>query len=385
MVVKKQTDISNPADAPPPDPPPGPPTNGGGKRVLTAVAVAAAVALVYGGYWSFLAAQVETGIEQWFAERKSEGLEAGYASLRVGGFPFQLVAVIEAPRLAAPRGLKPWSWKGPALVLKARPWRLTRVRLSAPGRHHFTLTRRGNRAAFTVDAGALWLKLKHRGDGTRRAMLSVREVTLRDASEKAVAGVAAADFIVERPGRADDGGPGGAAPALDFLAEAEGISYTAAPVRGLGRTTARLVVQVSVTGEADDFFGSGQLGPGKFGAEAMARWRDSGGTLEVKRFALNHGPLALDGDGTLALDAAMRPIGAFMLRVKGFEEALDRLAGAGVIKPHPAALAKTVLKALARKQGVPGGEELKVSLSLQDGRLYVGPLPLAKLPPIRWP
>ena len=365
MAVKKQTDISPAADAPPP--------NGFGKRGLTALAVTAAVALVYGGYWSFLAAQVRTGVEQWFAERTLQGLEAGYASLRVGGFPFRLVAVIEAPRLAAPHGLKPWSWKGPALVLKARPWRLTRVRLSAPGRHHFTVIRRGGLAAFTVEAGKLELKLKHRGEGTGRAMLSVREVTLRDASEKTVAGVAAADFIVERPGRADDGGPGRTAPALDFMAQAEGVSYPAAPVRGLGRTTARLVARVSVTGQVND------------APEAMARWRDSGGTLEVKRFTLNHGPLALDGDGTLAIDNRMRPIGAFTLRVKGFEEVLDRLAGAGVIKPHPAALAKTVMKALAQKQGMPGAEELKVPLSLQDGWLYVGPVALAKLPPIRWP
>ena len=377
MAVKKQTDISPGADAPPPGPPPGLATNGGRKRGLTAVAVAAAVALAYGGYWSYLAGQVEAGVEQWFAERTSEGLEAGYASLRVSGFPFQLVAVIEAPELAAPKALKPWSWKGPALVLKARPWRLTRVRLSAPGRHHFTVTRARGRAAFTVELGQLELKLKHRGDGSGRAMLSIREGALRDASEKAVAEVTAADFIVERPGRADDGG---AAPALDFLVQVEGISYPVAPVRGLGRTTARLVVQVSVTGEALE-----APGPGKFATRAMAGWRDSGGTLEVKRFALDHGPLALDGDGTLALDGRMRPIGAFALRVKGFEEALDRLAGAGVIKPHPAALAKTVMKALARKQGIPGAKELKVPLSLQDGRLYVGPVPLAKLPPIRWP
>ena len=369
MAVKKQTDISPAADVPPP----GPPPNVGRKRGLTAVAVAAAVALVYGGYWSYLAGQVEAGVEHWFAERTSEGLKAGYASLRVGGFPFQLVAVIEAPELAAPQGPEPWSWKGPALVLKARPWRLTRVRLSAPGRHHFTVTRGAGRAVFTVDAGELELKLKRRGEATGHAMLSVREITLRDASEKAVAGMAAADFIVERPGRADDGGPGGTAPALDFLAQAEGISYPAPPVRGLGRTTARLVVQGSVTGQADD-------APG-----ALARWRDSGGTLEVKRFALDHGPLALDGDGTLALDDRMRPIGAFTLRVKGFEEALDRLTAAGVIKPYPAALAKTVMKALARKQGMPGAGELKVPLSLQDGWLYVGPLAVAKLPPINWP
>ena len=43
------------------------------------------------------------------------------------------------------------------------------------------------------------------------------------------------------------------------------------------------------------------------------------------------------------------------------------------------------MKALAQKQGMPGAEELKVPLSLQDGRLYVRPEALAKLPPIRWP
>jgi hypothetical protein len=234
--------------------------------------------------------------------------------------------------------------------------------------------------ALTVDVGELGLKLKLRGGGAGRAMLSVRDLTVKGASENTAAGIAAADIIIERPGVADNGGPGDSAPALDLLVEVEGVSYPLAPVRGLGRTTARLYVGVSVTGQADD-----ALGPGKFGADAMARWRDSGGTLEVKRFALGHGPLALGGDGTLALDGSMRPIGAFTLRIKGFEETLDRLAEAGVIKPYPAALAKTVMKALARKQGVPGGEELKAPLTLQDGWLYVGPVALAKLPPIHFP
>ena len=56
MVVKKQTDILHPPGAPPP--------NGGRKRGLIILAVAAAVALAYGGYWSYLAGQVEAEIEQ---------------------------------------------------------------------------------------------------------------------------------------------------------------------------------------------------------------------------------------------------------------------------------------------------------------------------------
>ncbi len=48
------------------------------RLTIMVLAVAAAVALVYGGYWSLLAAQVRTGVAQWFAARTLPGLQAGH-------------------------------------------------------------------------------------------------------------------------------------------------------------------------------------------------------------------------------------------------------------------------------------------------------------------
>ena len=93
----------------------------------------------------------------------------------------------------------------------------------------------------------------------------------------------------------------------------------------------------------------------------------------------------------------MQPIGAFSLSVRGVNEALDRLEAAGIIKPNPAALVKTVLNKLARdpaaesaaepdtEAGPDSKPELKIPLSVQDGKLYIGPVVVAEVPVVRWP
>ena len=42
---------------------------------------------------------------------------------------------------------------------------------------------------------------------------------------------------------------------------------------------------------------------------ALETWRDAGGTIDVGALRLDHGPLRMQGEGTLALDADMQPIG----------------------------------------------------------------------------
>ncbi|MEE9318421.1 MAG: DUF2125 domain-containing protein, partial [Rhodospirillales bacterium] len=268
----------------------------GVKRGLIAVAALALIAAVYAGYWNYLAGQVRAGIEQWAADRRAEGHGAEYAAVAVGGFPFRLVAEISAPALvlagAAPGPARPWSWRGPSLIIEARPWALAKVRVLAPGRHRVTAMAGGKRRQYDIEAGALTATL---------------------------------DFT---PGPV----------ALTIALDASDIVYPREPVAGLGRTTKRLTLTIEVKGDL----------PPEIEAAAMARWRDSGGTLDVSRLDIRHGPLELTGDGTGALDADMQPIGAFTLSVRGFNEALDRLEAAGIIKPNPAALVKTVLNKLAR-------------------------------------
>ncbi|MEE9318595.1 MAG: DUF2125 domain-containing protein [Rhodospirillales bacterium] len=381
--MKNQPDNSKPAVIPP--------AAKGLKRGLIGAAVLAAVALIYGGYWSFLAGHFKTGIDQWTAERRAEGYEAGYSSVRVEGFPFRLRVEITDPYLAAPRdgeggdGVRPWSWRGPAMVLKVRPWRLSRIRVMAPGRHRIMGFRAGRPVDYALEARELWLKLKYRGDRPERAALSVRGLGVKEGAGVDVGGLAAADIIVEMAktpwaGKDDLSPPG----ALALTVEAEDVIFPFEPVRGLGRKTARLGVRSTVTGDIAGLLTRHALGDRTARVEAITRWRDSSGALEVRRLDFRHGPLVVDGDGTLALDGDLQPIGSFTFRVQGFNEALDRLLKAGLIEPHPAALVKTVLAALARKTG-DGGAQLKVPLSLQDRQVFVGPIPMAKIPVIRWP
>ncbi len=338
----------------------------GSKRGLIGLIGIAALAGAYGLYWSVLADQVRVGIEQWAADRRAEGYEVAYAELDVVGFPFRLEATMAAPALSRPKAARPWSWRGPGLVMSARPWRLSRVRLSAPGQHRITGVPAGRAVAIVLDAGELGLEIRFRDGKAAGAILKARDVVVKDKAGSEVVRLAVTDIMVDRP-------QGKTAAAVDLSAKVETIQYGREPAPGLGRTTARLDLEASVTGGL----------PERLDGGALAQWRDRGGTVEIRRLDVRHGPLDLKGDGTMALDGNMQPMGAFTFLVRGFLEALDRLREAGAIKEHPARLAKTVLGALARNHGGDGGE-LKVPISIQERWLYVGPVALGRIPVLRW-
>ncbi len=365
---------------------------------MTLAALGAAAA-VYGLFWNFMAGQFRAGIEQWAAERRGEGYQVGFSSLRVGGFPFRLEALVSDPVFSGSAsgsgGVRSWTWRGPLLSLRARPWTPDRARVSAPGRHRVRVEGGARPLDLAVNAGTLNLSLRFMNGQVAHAAVSARDLmvnevavkdgasgdgTIRDGggarSLRRVLSLVRAEIIVDRPARPASGE---AAPnlGLDISFEANAIAYPVAPVPGLGRKTARMALKARVTGGLAL----------KFDAETMAMWRDLGGTLEVLKLAIDHGPLGLDGDGTGALDGALQPIGAFSLRIRGFMEALDRLEDAGLIKPRPAALTKSVLGVLARSQGAGdgAGAEIKVSLSVQDGKFFIGPVAVAKMPVVRWP
>jgi len=118
--------------------------------------------------------------------------------------------------------------------------------------------------------------------------------------------------------------------------------------------------------------------------DSLARWRDRGGTVEVSRLALSWGPLALEGDGTLALDSAMRPLAAFSARLAGGPETVERLAAAGLIAPMDALGAKIALAAMTIVPAEGGAPYAQVPVTLQDGYLYLGPARLLALPGMAW-
>jgi len=85
----------------------------------------------------------------------------------------------------------------------------------------------------------------------------------------------------------------------------------------------------------------------------------------------------------LALDADLQPIGAFTTRIEGFFETVNALHEKGLIRSQDAVTAKMVLGVLSKRNDA-GRISLTVPLTVQERRLYVGPVPLAVIPPVRW-
>ena len=115
----------------------------------------------------------------------------------------------------------------------------------------------------------------------------------------------------------------------------------------------------------------------------LFRSRDGGGTLEIRELGFEWGPAGLQSSATIALDDSLQPMGAATARITGAGEALGVLASAGVIPPRAATLAQAALPLMTR-QGENGEASVEVPLTLQDRRLTLGRIPIARMPTWSW-
>jgi hypothetical protein len=131
-----------------------------------------------------------------------------------------------------------------------------------------------------------------------------------------------------------------------------------------------------------DFRMLGALGSGPF-AKAVEAWRVDGGTIEVPWLHAVWNKVDLRAKGTLALDEDWRPIGAFSTDIRGFAAGMDALADASLIEPKTALMAKVGLALLAKRPPEGGPPVLTVPVTAQDGKLYAGPIRIARLSSLR--
>ena len=118
----------------------------------------------------------------------------------------------------------------------------------------------------------------------------------------------------------------------------------------------------------------------KLAPAALAAWSANGGTVEFERLNVEWGALEIAAEGTLTLDGALRPEGAFSAEIAGYGGLLDGLAERGRMKPRDASFAKTFLNLMAKKKA--GRRVIAAPVTAQNGKLFVGPLPLLKLAPM---
>lgn len=343
-------------------------------RLATAFALAAA-ALVAGwiGAWHVIAGRIEHGVDAWAEERRGEGFDVTYRSAVVSGFPSAWRLAIETPAITGPPPAR-WHWHGAAVTAHITPWSPREIPIQLPGRQRF---------GGTDAAAPSWTAEAERPNGQVRLdaqgqivdiELDFSAITLLEPAAAAGAKAARLRLRVTPSARGESASTPGP---LNASLVIEELDLPQAPANGLGQRIARLESDATLTG---------RLPPGS-ARTSLNTWRESGGTLELRKLALAWGPLELDGNGTLALDERMRPIGASTVRIRGWAETVDALQRGGIIRPADATAAKIALGLLARQpqaggQGGRGGSMIQIPVSSQDGRLYIAGLPLIRVNPI---
>src|SRR5258708_9965787 len=331
----------------------------------TAVGVLALMLTGVAVYWWLATRALDQAVERWVDQRRGEGYRVEWRQRARGGFPLWIEARFEQPSLARPDGPTPWSWEGESLVLSAPVWNPSAVAIAGRGRH--ILSYLGQVPPVRLTGDGFTGRLGFAAGKLDQGELEIVEPALWIEPEKPEASARRLRLGLDKwiPGPTDE------------KTESAAGRITLSGLVLAPHLTQRLPfpepIDMSVTAS---LFGSLEAGPP---ARTLAAWRDAGGIVEIGRLDLIWGPLNLTGNGTVSLDDSMRPLGAGTAAIRGWEQTLDRLVAVGAVQSRQASIARAVLSALSKP--TPGGAEVTVPLTAQDGRLSVGPVPVMPLGP----
>ena len=120
-------------------------------------------------------------------------------------------------------------------------------------------------------------------------------------------------------------------------------------------------------------------------AQELDRWRQAGGRIQLTKLAAAKGAKRLDATGTLGLDDLHRPQGRLEVTVSGLDEILQRFG----LGPRAAGLGGLLAGVLGggkapapSPDGAAGPRGMTLPLRLDDGKAFLGPLPVARVLPL---
>jgi hypothetical protein len=294
-----------------------PPAKHRRRRLIVAVLVLAVG--LHSLYWWRLSRALEDGSQAWIQQKIAAGWQIQSGPATTGGWPLAATRRFPDFSVTEPARL---GWNPQLLVLTLDLWRPDHLLVDAPGRQRLMLAGRGDA---TLAAGRLRLDMKLGSDDAPFSFdLDVADIQL--------------------------------------------------PL-SLPLLFGPLVAHLSAAGQISHFSDSTD------GVTILARkWRDRGGNVDLRQFALRWGKLDLSGRAVLALDGRLQPEGKATAVVAGFADAAGELAAGGSVPPQAAMLAIAALSMLSNDAGT-----AEVPLQLHGGRLSMRQVPLMRVPDLVWP
>lgn len=341
------------------------------RRLLIPLAVLAGLVLGSLALWWWATARLAAGFEAWAAAAARSGWTVRSAGVHRAGWPLAAELVVSDLSLAGGAAYIPGGaeWRGERVVLRLSPLRPQELAVRVEGRQQarvagspvvpFTAARFNLSIPFDEEPPAVGLDAAKLRFGPPLADMTVGLLT---------------GSFAARP----DAAQGEPAFAFTLTTEAVALPPPPAPQAALGGRIASATLTAALDGPLP---GGEATDP----AALAAAWRQGGGVLQVRHFAMGWGPLGVTGTAAMGLDAALQPDGTANLRVVGYDATLAALAAGGALTPSAAQAVRALLGLMARTPEGGGASEVELPLALHNRLLSVGHIPVGKIPPLVWP
>lgn len=343
-------------------------------RYAPLAAMPVLIVLLLGTYaylWFSAASSLKDFAETLQITQDGDGWQVSGENPNVGGFPMKVGVTVGKVEIKAPERWGGWVWRADQLQFSADAWQPSKPSLQPVG-HSQLRTANGTLYDLSGDVAQLTLDL-----GSNDQIRGIT-LTFKNATAQPVGGappLQIADLVLTA-----DRLPLPVSPPADSHTAtykmALTLSDTVVP-QEMAPSIGPMIRQMELSGRLLGPVGEGSL------REQLTKWRDDGGVAEIDRFYIDWSPLKLAATGTLALDDRMQPVGALSSQIQGFFETVDTLYQARIMRARDATLARVVLGTMAENKG--GVPTLTTPVSLQSGKLILGPVTVMETPTINWP
>ncbi|SPF77539.1 DUF2125 domain-containing protein [Pseudoprimorskyibacter insulae] len=317
-----------------------------------------AAAFAWSGYWFWSANRLETATETWFSDRQSDGWRAEYGSLNVSGFPNRLdrrmTGLVLQPGAGAVR------WTAPFLQTFQLSYQPGHVIVAFPPNQQISAAGR----LTEISSDSMRASMRYQPNGMVDRLNLEAEVlnVLSKGQSIALAGVKAATQ------RLDDAGK-------SYRVALTAASAATGRLR-LGSLTGQdslHALQLDATVDLDRAL-NGQ-DPASLLPAPIA--------IDLHLFEANMGAMSLKLSGPLTIDAQGRLNGSLSTQIENWRGALDQMRSQ---KALPEVALETIAAALEVVAQLSGrSDTLDVTLRLDRGNVFFGPVPLGSLAPLALP
>jgi len=324
------------------------------KRLLVVIIVAT---LAYCGWWFHAAQDFRSDVEDWFAGQSAKGWTATYTDLTMRGFPSRTDLTITNPDITGPEG--GFAWRAPFLQILALSYKPAHVILVWP-----------DTQTLVMPDGEMAVS----SDGLRASVVFEDQKILRSNAEAPVLNIAGPDvsvavadanFALEKFATTD---------ATYRIAVSAGRIATSLPTAasGIGSDA-----PASLRAQMDIEFDR----PLRLDTRSDSPPRPT--RVNLKRSAITYGDVTFRVSLAASIDPQGVLTGDMSISAENWRNGIDAARENGDL---PAAAADGLIDLLAMLSTFNGTRDsLDVTLGINDGTLLLGPVPVGRIPPLRWP